>query len=137
MKTQIRYGTFESNSSSTHSITLCLQEEFDAWKKGELLLDYYDDKFINPYTLTEEDKVAAQEEYDKKKQLFWADWDNLSEDAKNKWYEKYLKEHDLYNEDFYTYDEFMENGYLETFVESYTSPSGDKIIAFGRYGYNG
>lgn len=137
MKTQIRYGTFESNSSSTHSITLCLQEEFDAWEKGELLLDYYNDKFINPYTLTEEDKVEAQEEYDNKKQLFWADWDNLSKDAKNKWYEKYLKEHDLYDEGFYTYDEFMENEYLETFVESYTSPSGDKIVAFGRYGYDG
>lgn len=137
MKTQIRYGTFESNSSSTHSITLCLQEEFDAWKKGELLLDYYNDKFINPYTLTEEDKVEAQEEYDNNKQLFWADWDNLSEDAKNNWYERYLKVHDLYDEGFYTYDEFMENEYLETFVESYTSPSGDKIVAFGRYGYDG
>ena len=34
----IRRGVFETNSSSTHSLTLCKQEEYDKWESGELLL---------------------------------------------------------------------------------------------------
>lgn len=43
---QIRHGVFETNSSSTHSITMCTQAEFDAWKNGEVFFDYWKDKFV-------------------------------------------------------------------------------------------
>ena len=33
MKRQIRRGVFETNSSSTHSLVMCSEEEFEAWKK--------------------------------------------------------------------------------------------------------
>lgn len=36
MKRQIRKGVFETNSSSTHSITMCTKTDFDKWKNGEL-----------------------------------------------------------------------------------------------------
>lgn len=36
---QIRHGVFETNSSSTHSITLCKKSEYDAWKRGEVYLN--------------------------------------------------------------------------------------------------
>jgi len=39
MKRQIRRGVFETNSSSTHSLTMCSEEEFEQWKNGELLFD--------------------------------------------------------------------------------------------------
>ena len=29
--------TFETNSSSTHSITICPQETYDKWMKGQVL----------------------------------------------------------------------------------------------------
>ena len=32
----IRRGTFETNSSSTHSITMCKESDFDKWKNGEM-----------------------------------------------------------------------------------------------------
>ena len=32
----IRKGTFETNSSSTHSLTMCTKEEYDKWIIGEL-----------------------------------------------------------------------------------------------------
>ena len=38
MKRQVRRGVFETNSSSTHSLTMCLQSDYDRWTSGEVLL---------------------------------------------------------------------------------------------------
>ena len=38
MKRQIRRGVFETNSSSTHSITLMMKKDYDRWQKGDLYL---------------------------------------------------------------------------------------------------
>lgn len=35
MTQQIRRGVFETNSSSTHSITICSPEDFELLKRGE------------------------------------------------------------------------------------------------------
>lgn len=49
MKINIRSNVFETNSSSVHSLCICTEEEFDAWKKGKLYYDYWNDKFVkNP-----------------------------------------------------------------------------------------
>lgn len=45
---QIRLGIFETNSSSTHSIVICTDEEFEKWKNGELVYD--GDKSLIPST---------------------------------------------------------------------------------------
>ena len=45
MKT-IRIGTFETNSSSTHSITMCMKDDYKKFKNGEMYL--YDEKLITP-----------------------------------------------------------------------------------------
>jgi len=34
---QVRLGIFETNSSSTHSLVVCTDEELAKWKKGELV----------------------------------------------------------------------------------------------------
>lgn len=40
---QIRCGVFETNSSSTHSLIICTDEEYKKWQNNELILDrYYD-----------------------------------------------------------------------------------------------
>lgn len=79
----IRANTFETNSSSTHSITICTEEEYNKFVNGELGIDW-------------DDRLVPKEE---------AEYD------------------------FDTYGE----GY-EWYEEHYTSPSGDKIVAFGYYG---
>ena len=43
----IRIGTFETNSSSTHSITMCMEDEFEKWKKGDLYYLISEEKFLN------------------------------------------------------------------------------------------
>ena len=82
---------FETNSSSVHSLCICTEEEFDAWKKSEIYYDYWNDKF--------------------------------TKNSVNKW-----------NEDNQTYEGFFEESWLETYEEHFTTPSGDKMVAFGRYG---
>ena len=94
MKKQIRFGVFETNSSTTHTLTICTKEEFEKWQNGELLFDYYKDKLVE------------------KPQ----DWE---EDSRG---------------ELRTYGEWYEDEYLETYEEKYTSPSGDEIVIFGKYG---
>ena len=136
MKRQIRRGVFETNISSTHSLTMCSEEEFEAWKRGEVLFqEYGEENFISATKLSEHDKKMAQEDYEENKDDFQKDWNDLSEDTKQKYYTKYAKENDIIDEDAKTYDQYMHDGDLETFVQRYTSKNGDKIVAFGEYGY--
>lgn len=53
MKRQIRRGVFETNSSSTHSLTMCSEEEFEQWKNGEQMShDYSVEEGYESYTET-------------------------------------------------------------------------------------
>jgi len=38
---QVRLGVFETNSSSTHSLTMCSQEQYNDWKQGKLYFKRY------------------------------------------------------------------------------------------------
>jgi hypothetical protein len=102
MRRQIRRGVFETNSSSTHSITMCTSSDYDKWKKGELVWDRWNCQLV-PIT------------------------DKIKEEMKDK-YSEYL-----------TYDQFYDWNYIdfETFTNSYVTPSGEKVVAFGYYGYDG
>lgn len=96
MKRQIRRGVFETNSSSTHSLTIVSQEEYDKWKKGEMLIHAWDEELISK--------------------------DDIPEDKLS-----YYK----------TYNEYWDNCDLETFEQTYTTKGGEKIVAFGEFGYDG
>ena len=54
MQIQIRKGVFETNSSSTHTLVIASNEEYEKWQKGELYFDAFNEKFfdteINDYT---------------------------------------------------------------------------------------
>lgn len=62
MKIKIRKGVFETNSSSTHSLTLCSEETFDAWKKGDLVLNDYESEFVPLSSLSKEELEDLDEE---------------------------------------------------------------------------
>lgn len=53
MKRQIRRGVFETNSSSVHSLTIVMEDEYKKWENGELIYDRWDDKLV---PITEEIK---------------------------------------------------------------------------------
>ena len=137
---QIRRGVFETNRSSTHSLTICTEEEFEKWKSGELMFDSYNHELAEVNTkITEEEKENAKEYYEDSKKAFWKQWNQLSEEEMEAWYEKYMNDFDKLDTYRYkTRNQFLyESNSIETFTQRYTSPSGDKLVAFGYYGYDG
>lgn len=138
MKRQIRFGVYETNSSSTHSLTMCSEEEFKQWKNGELLFNEYGiQTFVKPNKLSENDKKYAAQDYEDHKDEFSKDWSELSQSAKEKYYIKYAKENNIVNKEGKTYEEWENDDYLETFIDTYTTKSGERVVAFGKYGYDG
>ena len=63
---QIRRNLFETNSSSTHSITMCTKSDYEKWEKGELVYDM-DKKKLIPAS---EVKEVEDGEGDEDKTLF-------------------------------------------------------------------
>lgn len=138
MKKQFRRGVFETNSSSTHSLTMCDEETFEKWKSGDLMFDKYAEEFIDSVPeLSDEQKNAAKEYYEYSMEKYWKQWGDLTDSEKEEWYGKYATEEGIVSEDAVTYDQFMDEAYLESFVDRYTTKNGDKVVAFGLYGYDG
>ena len=119
MKT-IRIGTFETNSSSTHSITMCMESDFLKWKNGEMYWNRWNDELVPKETVEEE--FLKENTGVSKEEL----------DFKDK------REEDINDDDktYYTYEEFNDYDYIEyeTYVDKYNTPNGDTVVAFGYYG---
>lgn len=118
---QVRYGVFETNSSSTHSLTMMMKSDYERWENENLYLfnGYsYGWDFNKPVTnalYTREEAIAFV-----KNSRYYDQVDEISDE--------YLKEFDFISWD----DEG--NEYLESFYEEFTTPSGETIVAFGEYG---
>lgn len=119
MKT-IRIGTFETNSSSTHSITMCMESDFLKWENGEMYWNRWNDELVSKEKVEEgflkENPGVSKEDPDFKDKL-----------------EEYLNDDD---KTYYTYEEFNNYDYIEyeTYVDKYNTPNGDTVVAFGYYG---
>lgn len=88
----IRQGVFETNSSSTHSITIMTKEEFESWKNEEILYDENNEIFV----------------------------DNIEENQEINGIQ--------------SFNEFYNDCMLETDINHYKSPSGDKLVIICKYG---
>lgn len=108
-----RLGTFETNSSSTHSLAMCTKDEWEKFKKGEMLL-YGGDEII---TVEEAHKM-------------------FEEDDDSDTFEQFCEWNDIK-----TFEEWENNDYLESYYSEYEvkrdMKAGEKIIAFGDYGFDG
>jgi hypothetical protein len=121
---QIRRNVFETNSSSTHSITICTKDEFKKWQNGELYFVKYEEVFVS------REEVLKFIREDK--------WINghYSTELKEMSNEELLEEFAVEVECF-SWDKYWEDIYLESYEVEYTSPSGDELVVFGQYGYDG
>ena len=128
---QMRKNVFETNSSSTHSITMCTQDEYDAWVNGKVLLndgwwsgdnesEFKDKKFV---TREEAEDIIKHDKYHEPTD----ELSNLNDDE----FDEYCHDMDY---GLYSMDRYFENEYLEWFDEKYTTPSGETVVAFGLYG---
>lgn len=151
----IRHSTFETNSSSTHSITMCTDSDFNRWKKGELFFCGDDGKFydeagrydkIRKLILKSKIKYNYNEEngsitdyiykgvtvsFSKMEELMTKE--NLDE-IKDDEIMAFIDEEKGFTTIPLSYDDYWDTIEFETYEENFTTPKGEKIVAFGYYG---
>ena len=138
----IRNNTFETNSSSTHSLSIVSSEEFDKFKNDETLY-YYGDLFTfdEIYTRVKKEKnsewlkdknsaIQKMKEIIKDKRRIDTDYDDDDENA------EILKDITDVFEVLETYESLNEDSYLEFFEEKRVI-NGVEVVAFGNYGFDG
>ena len=113
-----------TNSSSTHSLTIMMKSDYKRWQTEQLYL--YDGsgwgwQFSKPvanqlYTRDEAVKFV-------KKNKYYKDADEIDGEA-------------LRDCGFISWDD-EGNEYFKSFYKEFTTPSGETIVAFGEYGYDG
>ena len=132
MKRQIRRGVFETNSSSVHSLTMCMESDYNRWDKEKLYLftgsgySYPDDnKPETNHFYTRNEAIAFQKtcKY-QREDIDWTDEQTVNE---------ILHDNEWYDYDYY-WNYYVEE--FETFEDSMTTPSGDNVVVFGYYGHD-
>lgn len=130
---QIRIGCFETNSSSVHAMVICSEEDYKKLSNGEVLLEMYGEKVVTweeamkqvktsiekygAYTLEDGRLLTSETEIDVMISLFK------------------LNPHDLREFEFSTLEAYGED--YEFYDRHFTTPGGEKMVAFGYTGYDG
>lgn len=123
MKRQVRRGVFETNSSSTHSLTMMMKSDYDRWHKEQLYL--YEGGYGWDFDKPDKNQLYTKDEAVKftKMNKYYKDEDEIDDEI-------------LRDAGFISWDD-EGSEYLEGFYQEFTTPSGETIVAFGEYGYNG
>ncbi len=134
MKTQIRYKTFETNSSSQHTLTLMLKEDY-----------------------LKQEREADKKRYDS--DWFWDTWGNrwifkddiIQQGRENSWFKKDceagrwgnskvfvdLSDDEIFNlyANKFQYGRFVESDDVvgDSIIKELTTPSGDVVVAVSQY----
>lgn len=116
MKT-VRLGVFETNSSSTHSITMCSKADYTKWKKDKNLLIELESGVLK----TREEVIEKLKKNKYCSHVDWNDKESVS-DA-------------LHENDWLTYKEYR-NQEMEDSYKEYKTSGGEVVVAFGTFGYD-
>lgn len=119
---KVRQGVFETNSSSTHSISITPTEEFLAWKNGELWYDDWNNKFVSK---EERDEIEARTFAEYGDGMDFDDFKELVAGG----------EFDDIPMSFNEWSNHVVDWYGNQYVEEYTTEHGDNITVWGYYGY--
>ncbi len=136
---QIRRNVFETNSSSTHSISITTKKMFEDWKQGKVKYNKWADTWLTAKELTEGDIKNCIEEYMSNKPSYYKNWDDLDEKDKQRELEAYAGKYLDTSDNGYTYLEYRDSisGDCEYSCKCYTTEHGDEIVVFGYGGYDG
>lgn len=120
---KIRQNVYETNSSSTHSISICTLDEFAKFKNGEVYFNGYWRSANTPVEgklFVTLDEILASVDEDEAKEIREAieNEDDLDDVL-----------HDI---GFQSYNNF--GGEYEYYEKDYTTSGGEHIVAFGYYG---
>lgn len=119
---KIRKGVFETNSSSTHSITMCNESDYEKWINGELYLarwGYKDKDFI------------TKKEYDSELKDFIKKY---NDEYDGEYDDEEIESEFIDEAGFLSFQDWCDNFDYETEVSHFTTPSGDKVVALCYYG---
>lgn len=127
---QVRSNTFETNSSSTHSICMCTKDQYDS-----LASDWDSLKADSVIYSNCEEKLVAVEEAVKYANRYH-DYVELSDI-----FDTDSPKHDdavdyMRDEGFMTYDDF-DDYTKESYYKEFVTPGGETVVAFGNYGWDG
>ena len=118
MKRTVRLCTFETNSSSVHTLQILTKDDYDKWKNGGYLDKWNNEVYSKEEVLDMIKNDLSEEEF---KEIISYDKEKLDREIKE-W-------------EFYSYETYG-GPYYEDYEKSFTTPSGDNMVAFGYYGEN-
>ena len=143
---KIRQGTFETNSSSTHSIVICNQEEYDKLQNNELFVKYsggiverekvvdglyYLHENVNTDDFLEDLSSAIKRDVTEINKEIVMSFDNAE-------FITFLTMVDSwYGCDYKTLEYWLDDEYLESEQHSREFDDGTTIYTFCKYGYDG
>ena len=118
---QIRQGVFETNSSSTHSITIASESDFDKWKNGDVYLNdgwwgSDDDPNKDKTFLTRDEAINLLESSGSR--AYRGDWDDMCGESLDE---------ELSEWGIYTFENYW-NDYLEHYENHYATEHGDAVV---------
>lgn len=119
MKVQIRQCVFETNSSSTHVVSVCYKQDWEDFKTGK--------KWLRPENFKFLDKDKAILENKKMLNDFIKYGGDKEEFISENWFEIFLSYDDYYN--------YMPYNFI-SFDDETTLSDGKKVVSFGYYGWD-
>lgn len=134
MKTQIRYKTFETNSSSQHTLTLMLKEDYlkqeqEIDKKRydpDWFWDTWDNKWISKDDIIQmaKDSIGLRSDYEIGRWEKTKDFTDLTDD----------EIFNLYANKFFKYRfEESDDDVGDSIIKELTTPNGDVVVAVSQY----
>lgn len=148
-KIQIRQGLFETNSSSEHTITIVDAEDFESWKKDKVWYNTDEEHFLQIDKAIDANIEILEHDFLGGKKKLPESFKDKYRELKN-FEEAYNETKDNFDFDFdyedikWDWESFYisreawrksSNDDFEDFYQPYTTKNGDKIVAFGYYGY--
>lgn len=129
----IRTGVWETNSSSVHSLIMTDEDTYKKLERGDLLIGGYNTDFEDEF-ITYEQAYQTLKELFEKYPDFYAEYGVTDLDECTRDYiEEIMGREDIA----YTLDTYGGSGnYYEKFEDFYTTPKGEKVVAFGYYGHD-
>ncbi|MFI3231059.1 MAG: hypothetical protein R3Y29_05870 [bacterium] len=120
MKMTIRQGVFETNSSSTHAVTITTLETYNRWLSDELFIRL---KGGADYEFVEKEEILEKfrKMYDEKNQEF--DENDFYDFVEDKLCDLELQSLETYK--------CCDGEHGIPFVHHFTSPNGDEMVVFG------
>lgn len=143
----IRKNTFETNSSSTHTIAIASASEYNDFREDKRVFNkgyYYSSSEFKNKDLIDKDEfldIISKSKYDldhdQIKAIAIIEQSRSLKEAIQKIYDELDDTFEsIFEYEFETYEN-LGGGDFEVFSKSFKTENGDEIVAFGYYGYDG